>query len=272
MAYRDAVRAAAVQLVSGLDVDANRRLVARHVAAAAAAGAELVVLPEGTMCAFGEPTFDLAQVAEPLDGPFVDVLEQAARTHGVTVVAGMFERSAAPHRAYNTAVAVGPDGLVAAYRKIHLFDALGARESDRLLPGDPGKDVVTFELDGWRVGLMTCYDLRFPEMARSLCDAGATVLCVPAHWYAGPGKAEVWETLVAARAIENTAYVVAAGKPLPEAAGRSRVVDPAGAVLASLPEADEGVAVAELSAGRLAEVRAALPLLEHRRFRVEPGR
>lgn len=272
MAYRDAVRVAAVQLVSGLDLAANRELAARQVAVAAGAGAELVVLPEGTMCDFGEPTFDLAEVAESLDGPFVDTLQRAARSHGVTVVAGIFERSAVPHRAYNTAVAVGPEGLVAAYRKIHLFDALGARESDRLMPGDPEKDVVTFELGDWRVGLMTCYDLRFPELARALCDAGATVLCVPAHWYAGPGKGEVWETLLAARAIENTAYVVAAGKPMPEAVGRSRVVDPAGAMVAALPEAGEGVAAADLSADRLDEVRAVLPLLEHRRFRVEPGR
>ncbi len=272
MTYRDRVRVAAVQLVSGLDPAENRRMVAGRVAEAADAGAELVVLPEATMCTFGEPAFDLAGVAEPLDGPFVDALHQVAGRYGVTVVAGMFERSAEPHRAYNTAVAVGPGGLDAAYRKIHLFDALGARESDRLVAGDPAKDVVTFGLGAWRVGLMTCYDLRFPELARALCDAGATVVCVPAHWYPGPGKAEVWETLVAARAIENTAYVVAAGKPMPEAVGRSRVVDPAGVVLAALLGTGEGTAAAELSLDRLAEVRAALPLLEHRRFRVEPGR
>lgn len=266
------MRVAAVQLVSGLDPAGNRRLVAERVAAAAGAGAELVVLPEATMCSFGDPSFDLAAVAEPLDGAFVETLHAAAATHGITVVAGMFERSAEPHRAYNTAVAIGPSGLLASYRKIHLFDALGATESDRLVAGDPEKDVVTFPLGPWQVGLMTCYDLRFPELARALCDAGADLLCLPAHWYAGPGKAEVWETLVAARAIESTAYVVAAGKALPEAVGRSRVVDPAGVVLATLGGDEQGDAVADLSAQRLAEVRAALPLLEHRRFRVTPGR
>lgn len=272
MAYRDGVRVAAVQLASGLDPAENRRVAAERVVAAADAGAELVVLPEATMCTFGPPTFDLAAVAEPLEGPFVDALHQVAERCRVTVVAGMFERSVEPHRAYNTAVAVGRGGLLAAYRKIHLFDALGARESDRLVAGDPEKGLVTFPLGDWRVGVMTCYDLRFPELARALCDAGATVLCLPAHWYAGPGKAHVWDTLVAARAIENTVYLVAAGKPLPEAVGRSRVVDPAGAVLTALSGYEEGCAVAELSTDRLTEVRAALPLLAHRRFRVEAGR
>jgi deaminated glutathione amidase len=266
------MRVAAVQMAVGLEPERNRAIVAQRVAAAAGAGGDLLVLPEATMCGFGDPSFDLAGVAEPLDGPFVQGLHQAARRHGVTVVAGMFERAPRPHRAYNTAVAVGPEGLLAAYRKIHLFDALGARESDRLVPGDPEKDVVTFTLDGWQVGIMTCYDLRFPELARALSDAGATVLCVPAHWYPGPGKAQVWETLVDARAIENTAYVVAAGKPMPEAVGRSRVVDPAGGVLASLSDTEEGAAVAEVTRDRLSEVRSALPLLDHRRFRVEAGR
>jgi deaminated glutathione amidase len=272
MTYRDGVRVAAVQLASGLDPAGNRRLASEGVAAAADAGAELVVLPEATMCAFGDAGFDLAAVAESLDGPFVECLHQAAGRHQVTVVAGMFERSAKPKRAYNTAVAVGPGGLLAAYRKIHLYDALGARESDRIVAGDPEKEVVTFRLGQWHVGLMTCYDLRFPELARALCEAGAEVLCLPAHWYSGPGKGAVWETLVGARAIENTAYVIAAGTPMPDAVGRSRVVDPAGAVLADLPDTGTGCAVADLSPSRLAEVRASLPLLEHRRFRVEPGR
>lgn len=266
------MRVAAVQFATGLDPAENRRLATERIAAAADAGAELLVLPEATMCSFGDPAFDLASVAEPLDGPFVGAIRAAAGRHHVTVVAGMFERSAEPHRAYNTAVAVGPDGVLASYRKIHLFDALGGAESERLVPGDPEKDVVTFPLGGWQVGLMICYDLRFPELARALCDAGATLVCLPAHWYPGPGKAEVWETLVAARAIENTAYVVAAGKPMPDAVGRSRVVDPGGAVLAALGGAEEGSAVADLSPARLAEVRTVLPLLEHRRFRVEPGR
>ena len=249
------MRVAAVQTATSLDPVENRRLVLDRVGAAAGDGAALVVFPEGTMCTFGPGSFDLSQVAEDLDGPFVDAVCSAAARHGVVVVAGMFERSSEPGRVHNTVVAVGPDGLLGAYRKVHLFDALGAKESLRVVPGDPG-DLLVFPAGDLVVGVMTCYDLCFPEL-----------LVLPTHWYAGPGKAEVFDVLVRASAIESTAYMVAAGKPGPECVGRSTVVDPAGQVLDLL---GDGTAVAELSAARVAEVRAALPVLEHRRFGVRP--
>ncbi len=265
------VRVAAVQVAAGLDPEANRRVVAERLDAAAGAGASLAVFPEATMAAFGDASFDLSSVAEPLDGPFVSCLAEGAARHGVTVVAGMFEQVAGGGggRVYNTAVVVGPAGLLGAYRKVHLFDALGARESDRVVPGDPAGGIVTVPLDdGLVLGLMTCYDLRFPESARALVDRGATLLALPAHWYNGPGKAEVWETLVRARAIESTAYVVAAGKPEDEAVGRSMVVDPLGEVLVELGGKEEDVALADVSAARVTAVRTMLPVLAHRRFGV----
>ncbi len=276
------VRVAAVQVATGFDLAENRRLVAGRLRAAAEGGATLVVLPEAAMCTFGDVGFDLSSVAEPLDGPFVSVLAQGAARHGCVVVAGMFEQVPAagpgvpgrdprrpPERVFNTAVVVGPDGLVAAYRKLHLFDALGARESDRVAGGDPAGGVVTVPLDDDLVlGVMTCYDLRFPEMARALVDRGATVIALAAHWYNGSGKAAVWETLVRARAIESTAYVVAAGKPEDEAVGRSMVVDPLGEVLVELGGKEEDIAFADVSPGRVSAVRRMLPVLEHRRFDV----
>lgn len=281
--YRCHVRVAAVQVATGLEPGKNRRLVADRLSAAVDAGASLVVFPEATMVTFGDSSFDLSAVAEPLDGPFVAALAEAAGRSRVTVVAGMFEQApnvgaaAAPrsarhaNRVFNTVVVVGPEGLVAAYRKLHLFDALGGRESDRVLAGDPAHGIVTVPLDeGLVLGVMTCYDLRFPESARALVDAGATVIALPAHWYNGPGKAEVWETLVRARAIESTAYVVAAGKPEDEAVGRSMVVDPLGEVLVELGGKEEDLAVAEVSASRVSSVRTMLPVLEHRRFDVVP--
>lgn len=267
------VRVAAVQVATTLDPGENRRLLAERTDAAAAAGAALVVFPEAAMCAFGPPSFDLSAVAEPLDGPFVGTLHEAAARHGVFVVAGMFERSGEPGRVRNTVVVVGPDGLCGAYRKLHLYDAYGARESDRVVAGDPGSPPVTFTVPaepGLVCGVMTCYDLRFPEMARHLVDAGAGLLVLPAHWYNGAGKAATWDTLVRARAIESTAYVVAAGKPEDEAVGRSTVVGPGGEVLGALGGEDDDVLLAEVSADRLRAVRAALPVLEHRRFRVVP--
>lgn len=278
---------AAVQVATSTDLEENRRLVGAHVGAAAREGASLVVFPEATMCTFGGPSFDLTAVAEPLDGPFVQAMRAAAARHGVTVVAGMFERASASgreledRRPFNTVVVAGPDGeLLGAYRKLHLFDALGAKESARMRAGDPATGVTTFHFGGragigerggeMTAGVMTCYDLRFPEMARALVDRGAMLLVVPAHWYAGPEKREVWETLVRARAIESTAYVVAAGKPAPEGVGRSMVVDPAGVVCTVLEEAGDGVAIADVEASEVAHVRAVLPVLEHRRFDVAP--
>ncbi len=261
------------QFATSADKGANREAALARVAEAAGRGAELLVLPEAAMCTFGGPTADLASVAEPLDGPFVTALHRAAAKAGLTVVAGTFEPSGVAGKVRNTVVAVGPDGLIGAYRKLHLYDAHGWRESDRVEAGDPQDDnVVVFGLGDLVFGLMTCYDLRFPEMARALSDRGATAMVVPAHWLAGPGKADAWEVLLRARAIENTAYVVAAAKPGPEAIGRSMVVDPSGRVLAALGADEEGMAVADLLAGRVGEVRAELPVLAHRRFDVAPRR
>lgn len=260
------MRAAVLQYAAGDDKPAARDRLTALVNQAAADGARLVVAPEAAMHDFGPPDRSLAAVAEPLDGPFVTAVVDAARATGATVLAGMFEQ-ADGERAYNTVVAVGPDGLLGAYRKLHLFDALGWRESDRLVAGDTGPLVV--DVDDLRVGVMTCYDLRFPELARALCDDGATVLAVPAAWVAGPLKEDQWTTLVRARAIESTAYVLAAGQPPPAYCGRSAVVDPAGTVIASLGDG-EGVAAAELTAARVAEVRRRVPSLEHRRWAVVP--
>jgi predicted amidohydrolase len=118
---------------------------------------------------------------------------------------------------------------------------------------------------------MTCYDLRFPELARALCDAGATAIAVPAAWVAGPLKEDQWLTLVRARAIESTSYVVAAGQPGPGYCGRSVVVDPLGVVLAGVPDG-EGVAVADLDPAHVTEVRRRVPSLQHRRWDVTPRR
>ena len=149
---------------------------------------------------------------------------EAAEAHATTVVAGMFETSPDPDRPWNTLVLRGT--VPAAYRKIHLYDSFGYRESDRVRAGEP--EPVVVEVGGFRVGLMTCYDLRFPELGRLLADAGAEVLVVPAAWVAGARKVEHWRTLARARAIENTAYVVAVGQPGPRYSGHSLVVDPLG--------------------------------------------
>jgi deaminated glutathione amidase len=270
------VRAAVVQLRSGLETRANRETAVRAVRASAAAGAQLVVLPEAAMCGFGSPSSDLAVLAEPLDGPFVGALAGAAAETGATVVAGTFEGVPGERRVYNTLVLVGPGGLIGAYRKVHLYDALGWCESDRVRAGEPGAANTPVAVVGdLTVGVLTCYDLRFPESARSAVDAGASVLAIPAAWVAGEHKLGHWRTLSAARAIENTAYVLAAAQPGPTYTGHSTILDPFGVVLGELGDGDgadePALLTAELQRARVDEARAALPVLEHRRFASGPA-
>lgn len=217
-----------VQHASGLDPADNRAQLERLTPD----DADLVVLPEAFARDFGDAGSDVSGYAEPVDGPFAREVARVAAARGTTVLAGMFETSDDPARPWNTLVMRG--AATADYRKVHLYDSFGYRESDRLTAGD--LSAVTVELGGFTLGLMTCYDLRFPEQARALVDAGADVLVVPAAWVAGERKVDHWRTLVRARAIENTAYVVAVGQPGPRYTGHSMVVDPLGDVLVEAGE------------------------------------
>jgi predicted amidohydrolase len=224
----------------------------------------LVVLPEAVMHDFGATDHDLASVSEPLDGPFVSAVAAQARRLQAVVVAGMFERNDADTRPYNTLVALGPDGsLLGVSRKVHLYDSFGYRESERLQAGAVEPMVV--HAGPLTLGLMTCYDLRFPEYARLLVDAGADTLVVPAAWVRGPLKEDHWSTLLRARAIENTAYVLAAAQTGPSYCGRSQAVDPSGVVVAGAGDG-EAVVRARLDADRVAAVRTHNPALSHRRI------
>src|SRR5690606_10170524 len=237
------------------------------VAEAAARGARLVVLPEYSSF-FSDPMDEsLAANAETLDGEFVLALQELAKTHGAAIIAGLVEQADAG-RVHNTLVAVTDAGVQAVYRKQHLYDAFGQTESDWIRPGDLGQSSV-FEMDGIRFGLMTCYDLRFPEVARTLVDAGADALVVPAEWVRGPLKEHHWNTLLAARAIESTAYVIAADHPAPIGVGFSQVIDPQGVVVAGV-SAGEGVALASLDPDLITRTRETNPVLRLRRYRVEP--
>jgi len=251
------VRVRAVQVAAGLDPSQNRARLRELVAP----GADLVVLPEAFARDFGEAGSDVSAYAEPVDGPFGMAMGEVATEAGTTVVAGMFESSEDPRRPHNTLLVRG--AVEASYRKIHLYDSFGYRESDALSAGPLAPVVVP--LGAFTLGLMTCYDLRFPELARALVDLGADVLVVPSAWVAGPRKVDHWRTLVRARAIENTVFVVAAAQPGPRYAGHSMVVDPLGDVLA---EADEGEQTLEvtLTVERLEEARVTNPSLKNRRL------
>jgi len=257
------MRVALVQLASATDSAANRSSIGGRLAELTRDSLDLVVLPEGAMHDFGPADHDLAAVAEPLDGPFVTMLADEARRLNATIVAGMFEQS--DSLPYNALVVIGPDGtLTATYRKIHLYDSFGYCESDRLSAGDITPIVV--DVAGTPVGLMTCYDLRFPEHARALVDAGAELLVIPAAWVAGEHKLHHWRTLLTARAIENVAFVAAAAQCGERYVGHSLIVDPWGSILSEAEDA-EVLVRALLDPTDVARARTANPSLANRRIR-----
>lgn len=257
---------AVAQFAPTADTDANLAQIRGMVAEAAPRGARLVLFPEYSTYFIDPFDATLAAHAQDVNGPFVTSLIECAATHGVTIVAGILESATDHRRVRNTVVAVDGRGVLAVYRKLHLYDAFGQRESDWVQPG-PIEPPQTFVLDGFTVGMMTCYDLRFPEVARTLVDAGVDVILVPAAWIRGPLKEQQWATLLAARAIENTAYVAAADHPPPLGVGASRIIDPLGVTLAGIGTGTD-VAVADLDRDVLDRVRTVNPALALRRFAV----
>lgn len=257
------MRIAVVQLTATMSKQTNLERIGELTVRAADAGARLVVFPEGAMCDFGAKTDDLHSVAEPLDGPFVGALSRLADRFDLTLVAGMFESIPGELLIYNSAVVVGPSaGLAGVYRKHHLFDAFGEIESERFRAGD--EDPLLVEVDGFKVGVVICYDMRFASFIERAGDGGADVIAAPAAWVAGPLKEEHLSVVAHARAIDNTVYVAVAGQGPPTYTGRSVIVDPLGATLAGLGEAD-GVVTADVSRDRLKAARARLPVLSQRR-------
>ncbi len=254
------LRVRLVQRASGLDPAEN--LAALEEIAALPGETDLVVLPEAFARDFGEPGSDLAPYAEPLDGPFASRLRKLSGTSGAAWLGGMFEAAPDPARPLNTLVLAGDEQLTA-YRKIHLYDSFGHRESDTISPGAIEPSLV--ELRGFPLGLMTCYDLRFPELARALVEGGAEALVVPAAWVAGDRKVGHWRTLLRARAIENTVWVIAVGQPGPRYSGHSLVVAPDGDVVIEADE-DEAVLDAVIDRAAVSDVRRTNPSLANRRM------
>lgn len=261
------LRLALAQIASTTDVAANLEQMRHACGRARERGAGLVVFPEFTMAKYPDLTPQALERAEPVDGPFIADTARLAVEHGHAIVVGMLERDG--DDVFNTLVCVDASGhRVAVYRKVHLYDAYGQRESDSLRAGDP-TDVVTVDVDGIRVGLLTCYDLRFPESARLHADAGVQLLLYPANWVPGENKRLHWQTLARARAIENTLFVAAVSQAPPTGIGTSAVFDPAGLDVVGLGD-EPGVVVADIAASRVAAVRDTNPSLVNRRFQVVP--
>ncbi|GAA2659394.1 carbon-nitrogen hydrolase family protein [Paractinoplanes durhamensis] len=265
------MRVAVCQVNSRENRDQNLAVARDMLERAAAAGAELAVLPEyvdylGPAAGAPKP--------EGIDGEFAAFFGTAARELGLWVHAGSFHESGPDeHRTYNTSLIFSPQGeLTATYRKIHLYDVeiagrVSYQESRSVAPGE---ETVVADVAGVRTGLSICYDLRFPELYRRLAVQGeARILAVPAAFMLHTGR-DHWEVLLRARAIENQCYVVAAGQigdhdPGRTCFGRSMIIDPWGTVLAQAPDT-VGIATADLDLARLELIRSELPSLANRRL------
>ena len=269
MTGSSALRLAVGQFSPTQDVADNLDVVDRLIAQAANHGSDLLVLPEYSV--FTAPAMDdrFVDSAQELDGPSVSRVAQSAHARGISVILGVNE-PAGDGRIHNALVALDGGQIVAVYRKVHLYDAFGFTESDRVEAADPGEPEL-LTINGFRVGMQTCYDLRFPEVSRTLVDAGATVLALPAQWVPGPLKELHWNTLLRARAVENTVFVAAAGQAPPTGVGNSVVLDPMGVSMTSMGEGS-GVAQATLERERLEHVRSVNPALSLRRYAVVPAR
>ena len=233
-------------------------LIARSVSA----GAKLLVLPEGILARdITDPDLVLRS-AQPMDGPFITQLLEATRGSDLTVI-GCIHLPAPHQKVWNTLFALRDGKILAQYRKLHLYDAFSMKESTNVVAGEEVPPLL--EVAGLKVGLMTCYDLRFPELARCLAVDGADLLVLPAAWVRGPLKESHWEVLVTARALENTCYMVATGECGVRNIGQSMVVDPLGVPIVRAAEAP-ALLFADIDPDRIAHARKVLPVLENCRF------
>lgn len=259
------LKIALTQLMSGTDKAVNIASARRSIARAKGQGADVIAFPEFHM-AFSpasQSAAELSAAAEAIDGPFVGFLAAAAASASIHVVTNIYEPSPVADRVYDSSIWIDSSGKIASvYRKLHLYDAFGFKESDKFHPG--GDIAPLVGVGDLRFGMMICYDLRFPEMARMLALEGAHVLVAPSGWVHGDLKVDHWQTMIKARALENGCYVVAPGQVGHIYIGHSMAVDPLGRVLADLGES-EGMAVIDVDLNLVAETREKLPLLKNRR-------
>ena len=258
-------KVAVVQVQSSTEKKQNLRRALELVKDSKSTEANLVVFPEFLM-AFSpasQTAKELAQIAEPLEGPFITALKEAANATRTAIVATIYETCSIAERVYDSAIWIDAAGnLAAIYRKLHLYDAFGFRESDKFAAGAELTPPVT--LENGRYGMMICYDLRFPEIARMLALSGANILLAPSGWVQGDLKVDHWQTMIRARALENGCYVIAPDQVGNSYIGHSMVVDPLGRTVVDLGER-EAVEVIEIDYELVQDTRAKLPLLQNRR-------
>lgn len=269
------MKIALAQMLSTKDVARNIETIREYTQLAAGRGARLVVFPEAAMRQFGERIYDTAAQHEMT---FRSALANIARENYVTVVAGGFAPVQLADewnlRVYNNLYCFDQNGTETIYTKMHLYDAFGFKESDGV---KAGSQLATVTVDGTKIGLATCYDVRFPKLFADYSRAGAKATIVAASWAGGPGKIEQWQILTSARALDSNMFVLAVDQAsptsadpraditLPTGVGYSRAVSPFGVTLAEAGEAPE-ILVVDLDLDQVTQAQQALPVLKNARL------
>lgn len=264
------MKVAVVQFKASTDKATNLAKILAYIQRAAKKGAVICAFPEFMMfyTDSGQTPRQLAGLAETMRGDFVTAIAREAKANRIQIVGSLYEKSRRKDRVYDTSFVIDRDGkVISTYRKIHLYDALGFKESAKMAPGSRIAKPVSTAVG--KIGMLICYDLRFPEMSRSLAAAGSEVLVIPSAWVQGNMKEEHWLALNKARAIENGCYVIAPDQVGHIYSGRSLVVDPYGRVLLDMKK-KQGIGFVSIDPTRVRQTRRVLPLLKSRRTDIYP--
>ncbi len=264
-------KVAIVQFKASTDKNKNLKKILNYIKIAAKRDAQLCAFPEFMMfyTTSSQSSAKLASLAETINGTFVKTIANAAKENSIEVVGTFYEKSKKKNRVYDTSFLISKKGkIISKYRKIHLYDALGFKESNKMTPGSkitsPSKTSIG------KLGMLICYDLRFPEMSRTLASSGSEILVVPSAWVKGKMKEEHWITLNKTRAIENGCYIIAPDQVGNIYCGRSVAVDPYGKILLDMKKR-QGIDFVDISLDKVKQTRKVLPLLKNRRTDLYSG-
>lgn len=264
------MKAAVIQFKASTKKENNLKKIISYISKAAAKNATLCAFPEFMMfyTNSSQTSKQLANLAETINGTFVTTIAKAAKENQIQVIGSFYEKSKKKDRVYDTSFVIDKSGkVISTYRKIHLYDALGFKESDKMVSGSKIAKPVKTSIG--KIGMMICYDLRFPEMSRSLAVAGSEILIVPSAWVKGNMKEEHWITINKTRAIENGCYIIAPDQVGNIYCGRSLVVDPYGKILLDMKK-KQGIGFVNIDLDMVKQTRKVLPLLKNRRTDVYP--
>jgi predicted amidohydrolase len=259
------MKVAVVQFKALTNKENNLKKIISYMTKAASKHATLCAFPEFMMfyTKSSQTPKELSNLSETINGNFISTIAKTAKENHIQVVGSFYEKSNKKNRVYDTSFVINTSGkVISTYRKIHLYDALGFKESDKMMPGSKITKPVTTSIG--KIGMMICYDLRFPEMSRALAIAGSEILIAPSAWVKGPMKEEHWITINKTRAIENGCYVIAPDQVGNIYCGRSLVVDPYGKILLDMKKR-QGVSFVDIDLKKVKQIRKILPLLKNRR-------